>query len=50
MKANSISIKVAAIQMNCVLADLDANLLKAKALIDVAVEQGGAVDRSPRII
>jgi predicted amidohydrolase len=49
MKADSISIKVAAIQMNCVLADLDANLLKAKALIDVAVEQGGRLIVLPEL-
>jgi predicted amidohydrolase len=49
MKADSTSIKVAAVQMNCVLADLDANLLKAKNLIDAAVEQGAQLIVLPEL-
>ena len=35
-------IKVAAIQMNCELANVDANLAKAEALLKEAVEKGAA--------
>jgi predicted amidohydrolase len=49
MKTDSTGIKVAAIQMNCVLADLDANLLKAKTLIDAAVEQGARLIILPEL-
>ena len=37
-------IKVAAIQMNCELANVDANLAKAEALLKEAVEKGGLID------
>jgi predicted amidohydrolase len=49
MKADSTTIKVAAVQMNCVLADVDANLLKAKTLIDAAVEQGASLIVLPEL-
>lgn len=49
MKTVSTVIKVAAVQMNCILGDLNANLQKAKALIDRAVEQGAKLIILPEL-
>jgi predicted amidohydrolase len=49
MKTDSACIKVAAIQMSCILADRDSNLKKTKNLIDVAVEQGAQLIVVPEL-
>jgi predicted amidohydrolase len=49
MKTDSTCITVAAIQMNCIPADLGANLRKAKSLIDAAVERGAQLIVLPEL-
>lgn len=49
MKTDPITIKVAAIQMNCVLNDVERNLGKAKVLIDEAIEQGAQIIVLPEL-
>jgi predicted amidohydrolase len=49
MKTDSTRIKVAAIQMDCALANVEANLAKSKQLVDVAVEKGAQLIVLPEL-